>query len=92
MDDPMNDSEWKVSRGTQYDGSPVIIWTEIYGDGIYVTRRLVYFFGYPRHRAYVVSRGRSGSHEYNERMTIDELLREPYITDEIRSYIAQLQN
>lgn len=90
----MNESEWKVSRGTQYDGSPVIMWTEINEDGIYVTRRLVYFWGYRGYlkRVFVVSRGRSGSHEHNARMTVDELLCEPYITDELRSYIAQFQN
>lgn len=88
MDDPMNDSEWKV-WGAQFDGSPTIMWTEIYGDGVYLMRRIVYF---SLRKALVLSRSRSGACDTSVCFTIDDLLREPYITDEIRSYIAQLQN
>lgn len=84
----MNESEWKVRCGTQYDGSPVIIWTEIYSDGVYLTRRIIYF----SLRKALVLRSRSGAYDTHVWLTIDDLLREPYITDEIRSYIAQLQN
>lgn len=38
------------------------------------------------------SRSRSGAYDTHVWLTFGELLREPYITDEIRSYIAQLQN
>jgi len=84
----MNDSEWKVTWGAQFDGIPVIMWTEIYSEGIYLTRRIVYF----SLRKALVLRSRSGAYDTHVWSTIDELLREPYITDEIRSYIAQLQN
>lgn len=89
MDDPMNEREWEVEWAVDYNGQRMITWSEKLCDGRRWIRRTVYF-SWPNAR--VVSWCRSCTSPTAQLMTVDELLCEPYITDELRSYIAQLQN
>lgn len=89
MDDPMNESEWEVEWGVEYN-QRMITWSEKLCDGRRWIRRTVHF---ARPRVEVIAWRRDNiSLGFLQLMTVDELLREPYITDELRSYIAQLQN